>query len=223
MMANQFATKILETLGKNLAMPNLVKPQTDAFKTLIVTIISQNTADTNTARAFENLLKQFEITPQTLSKAETSKIEACLHVGGLYKTKAKTIKNVSKIILEKFGGSLNPILSLPLDQARKTIMELPGVGPKTADVVLLFSEGQPIIPIDTHVNRVAKRLGLAPANGDYEAVRLSLQSYFMQNDYLTVHLLLIAHGRKYCKARQPHCSGCPVNNYCPSKCVGEKK
>ena len=170
MMANQFATKILETLGKNLAMPNLVKPQTDAFKTLIVTIISQNTADTNTARAFENLLKQFEITPQTLSKAETSKIEACLHVGGLYKTKAKTIKNVSKIILEKFGGSLNPILSLPLDQARKTIMELPGVGPKTADVVLLFSEGQPIIPIDTHVNRVAKRLGLAPANGDYEAV-----------------------------------------------------
>ena len=88
----------------------MVKPQTDPFKTLIVTIISQNTADTNTARAFENLSNQFEITPQTLSKAETSKIEACLHVGGLYKNKAKTIKNVSKIILEKFGGSLNPIL-----------------------------------------------------------------------------------------------------------------
>ena len=91
-MANQCATKILETLGKNLALPNLVKPQTDPFKTLIVTIISQNTADTNTARAFQNLSNQFEITPQTLSKAETSKIEACLHVGGLYKNKAKTIK-----------------------------------------------------------------------------------------------------------------------------------
>ena len=223
MMANQRATTILETLRKNLSMPTLVKPQTDPFKTLIVTIISQNTADTNTARAFENLSNQFEISPHTLSKAETSKIEACLHVGGLYKNKAKTIKNVSKIILEKFGGSINPILSLPLDQARKTLMELPGVGPKTADVVLLFSEGQPIIPVDTHVNRVAKRLGLAPANGDYEAVRLSLQSLFNQNDYLAVHLLLIAHGRKYCKARQPHCSDCPVNNHCPSNFIGKKK
>jgi endonuclease-3 len=223
MIANQCATTILEALRKNPAVPNLVKPQTDPFKTLIVTIISQNTADTNTSRAFENLSNQFEITPQTLSKAETIKIEACLHVGGLYKNKAKTIKNVSKIVLERFGGSLDPILSLPLEQARKALMELPGVGPKTADVVLLFSEGKPIIPVDTHVNRVAKRLGLAPSNGDYEAVRMSLQSYFKKNDYLAVHLLLIAHGRKYCKARQPHCSDCPVNNYCPSNCVGKKK
>ena len=119
-------------------MPKLVKPKNDPFETLVITIISQNTADRNTARAFENLSKQFEVTPQALSKAETSKIEACLHVGGLYKSKAKTIQTVSKIILEKFQGSLKPILSLPLEEARKTLMELPGVGPKTADVVLLF-------------------------------------------------------------------------------------
>ena len=128
-----------------------------------------------------------------------------------------------KLLLEKFGGSLEPILSLPLDEARKTLMELPGVGPKTADVVLLFSANQPTIPVDTHVNRVSKRLGLAPANGDYEAVRLSLQTLFEPKDYLDVHLLLIAHGRKYCKARQPHCLECPVNNYCPSKSLGDKK
>ena len=216
------ALAILNILKNRLATPKLVKPKGDPFETLIVTIISQNTADTNTERAFENLSKQFEITPQTLSKAETSKIEACLHVGGLYKNKAKTIKNVSKIILEKFGGSLNPILSLPLDEARKMLLELPGIGPKTADVVLLFSANQPTIPIDTHVNRVAKRLGLAPPNGDYEEVRLSLQRIFDEKDYLNVHLLLIALGRKYCKARQPHCTECPVNNYCPSKSSGDK-
>jgi endonuclease-3 len=217
------ATTVLQTLKNSLATPKLVKPKNDPFETLIVTIISQNTADTNTERAFENLSKQFKITPQALSNAETNKIEACLHVGGLYKNKAKTIKNVAKIVLKKFGGSLDPILSLPLDEARKILMELPGIGPKTADVVLLFSADQPTIPVDTHVNRVAKRLGFAPTNGDYEEVRLSLQKLFDQKDYLDVHLLLIALGRKYCKAGIPHCIECPVKIYCPSKSLGDKK
>ena len=221
-MTDQRAENILQVLNENLAMPNWTVMRHEPFETLIATIISQNTADTNTQRAFENLSKQFEITPQALSKAETSKIEACLHVAGLYKSKAKTIKAVSKIILEKFQGSLKPILSLPLEKARKTLMELPGVGPKTADVVLLFSANQPTIPVDTHVNRVSKRLGLAPANGGYEEVRLSLQSLFDPKDYLAVHLLLIAHGRKYCKARQPLCPECPVNAYCPSRSLGDK-
>lgn len=101
-------------------------------------------------------------------------------------------------------------------------MELPGVGPKTADVVLLFSENQPTIPVDTHVNRVSKRLGLAPADGGYEEARLSLQSLFEPKDYLAVHLLLIALGRKYCKARKPRCPNCPVNTYCPSNSLGNE-
>jgi len=105
---------------------------------------------------------------------------------------------------------------MPLEEARKKLMEMQGIGPKTADVVLLFSANKPTIPVDTHVNRVSKRLGLAPANGDYEDVRLSLQSLFNSEDYLYVHLLLIAHGRKYCKARRPLCQKCPVNAYCLS-------
>jgi len=219
-MAEQQAGNILQVLKETLAMPNWTPSRQQPFETLVATIISQNTADTNTARAFENLSKHFEIKPQVLANAETSKIEACLHVAGLYKSKAKTIQTVSKIILQKFDGSLKPILSLPLDQARKTLTDLPGIGPKTADVVLLFCANQPTIPVDTHVNRVAKRLGLAPKDGDYEAVRLSLQSLFQPKDYLAVHLLLIAHGRKYCKARKPLCSKCPVNAYCPSRGLG---
>jgi len=222
MMADTDAATILQILQDTLAVPKLVKPKCDPFETLVVTIISQNTADTNTERAFENLSKHFEVTPQALSKAETSKIEDCLHVGGLYKSKAKTIKTVSKIILEKFHGSMKPILSLPLDEARKALMALPGVGPKTADVVLLFSANQPTIPVDTHVNRVSKRLGWASATGGYEEVRLSLQSLFDPKDYLAVHLLLIAHGRKFCKARQRLCPRCPVNIYCPSRGLGDK-
>jgi endonuclease-3 len=198
----------------------MVKTNHDPYETLIITIISQNTADTNTARAFQNLSQNFKITPQTLANAPLKDIERCLHVGGLYRSKAKTIQTTSKIILEKFGGSLNPILSLPTEQARRMLTEMPGVGPKTADVVLLFAAGKPTVPVDTHVNRVSKRLGWAPPNGDYEAVRSSLQSLFEPKEYLAVHLLLIALGRKYCKAQSPHCIQCPVNNYCPSGCGG---
>ncbi len=222
MMADQHGAIILETLRKNLDLPSLVKPQTDPFETLIVTIMSQNTADTNTERAFQNLSKHFEITPRALASAETGALEACLHIGGLYRSKAKTIQSVSRIVFEKFDGSLKPILSMPLDEARKILLELPWVGPKTADVVLLFSADKPTVPVDTHVNRVAKRLGLAPANSNYETVRLGLQLLFEPKDYLALHLLLIAHGRKYCKARKPICHQCPVNKYCPSNGSGDK-
>jgi len=202
-------------------MPRLVKPKIDPFETLVVTIISQNTADANTERAFEDLSKEFEITPQTMANAEIGEVEACLHVAGLYRAKAKAIHAVSKLIIERFGGSLASVLSLPLNEARKTLMEFPGVGPKTADVVLLFSANQPTIPVDTHVNRVSKRLGLAPTNGDYETVRRSLQTAFEPKDYLAVHLLLIAHGRKYCKAQHPRCDECPICDYCPSTDLGD--
>ena len=221
-MKDRRAATVLQILRQTFAMPKWFEGDRDPFETLIVTIISQNTADRNTARAFERLSKLFEIKPEVLAKAETSQIEECLRVCGLYRNKAKTIKQVSSIILEKFRGSLQPILSLPLEEARKTLMQLPGIGPKTADVVLLFSARQPTIPVDTHVNRVAKRLGFAPENGDYEAVRTRLQSLYNPRDYLGVHLLLIAHGRRFCKARHPLCEQCPVNMHCPSRGLWNK-
>jgi endonuclease III len=195
----------------------MVKSPNDSFETLILTIISQNTNDRNTERAFSHLSKQFEVKPEILAKAETSQLENCLHVGGLYKNKAKIIKQVSKIIVEKFHGSLQSILSLPFEQSRNELLHLPGIGPKTADVVLLFSAKQPTIPVDTHVNRVAKRLGFASETGDYDDVRISLQSVYEQRDYLDVHVMLIVHGREYCRARNPLCDRCPVNMHCPSR------
>jgi endonuclease III len=219
MLATQ-AVEILKIFKASLVLPALVKPKGDPFETLIVTIISQNTADRNTAVAFERLSKRFEITAEALTKADAEQIEECIKVAGLYKGKTRAIQTASKIILEKFAGSLAPVIVLPLEEARKVLTKMPGVGPKTADVVLLFSAGQPTIPVDTHVNRVSKRLGMAPQSGNYEAVRESLQALFSRKDYLAVHLLLIAHGRQYCKARHPLCPKCPVNTYCPSRGSG---
>ena len=216
-MAEDRAEKILRTLRKTFKLPKWISSERDPFKTLITTIISQNTADRNTARAFEKLSKRFEIKPEVLANAEIRQLEECLKVAGLYKNKAKTIRKVSRVILEKFHGDLKSVLSLPFEEARESLMQLPGVGPKTADVVLLFCAEKSTIPVDTHVNRVSKKLGLAPANGDYETIRKSLQSLYNPEDYLAVHLLLISLGRKYCRARKPLCKQCPVNSLCPSR------
>jgi len=222
-MTKTDAEKILQLLKKTFAMPKWAAAKKEPFETLIMTIISQNTAGRNTAKAFENLSKQFEIAPEALANAKTNQIEECLKVAGLYKNKAKAIKQISRIILERFHGTLRPILSMPFEEARKTLLQLPGVGPKTADVVLLFCSEKPTIPVDTHVNRVSKRLSLAPDNGDYEAVRESLQLLYTPKDYLAVHVLLISLGRKYCKARNPLCKQCPLNMLCPSSNKKPKK
>ncbi|MCW4011196.1 MAG: endonuclease III [Candidatus Bathyarchaeota archaeon] len=215
-MTKERAATVLQILKQTLALPSWTKSRREPFETLVVTIISQNTADRNTARAFETLSKSFEISPEALAKAPLNQIEGAIKTAGLYKSKAAAIQHASRIVLEKYEGTLQPLLDLPLEQAREALMQFPGVGPKTADVVLLFSARQSTVPVDTHVNRVAKRLGFAPPNGDYEAVRCSLQALFDAADYLAVHLLFITHGRKTCKAPRPLCGQCPVNAFCPS-------
>jgi len=216
-MDEERAEKILQILRENFTLPKWVSEDHSPFETLVITIISQNTSDRNTEKAFAKLSEAFPITPEALANAEIGKIEECLKIAGLYRNKARIIKQVSAIIIEKFGGKLENILALPFEKAREVLMQLPGVGPKTADVLLLFSANKPTIPVDTHVNRVSKRLGLAPADGDYESVREALQQLYKPKDYFEVHILLILLGRKYCKARKPICKPCPVKTLCPSR------
>jgi endonuclease-3 len=216
-MADDRTETILRILRNTFTMPTWTTVSRDPFRTLIATIISQNTNDKNTARAFENLSNKFRISPETFAEAETGKVENCLRVAGLYHNKARAIKKASRMILKKYNGSLAQILSKPLDEARKELLGLPGVGPKTADVVLLFSAKKPTVPVDTHVERVSKRLGLAPKEADYETVRRAVQSVYDPKDYLAVHILLIAHGRRYCRAKAPLCNECPLGQLCPSR------
>ncbi|MFQ5758773.1 MAG: endonuclease III domain-containing protein [Candidatus Bathyarchaeia archaeon] len=211
------ATRILHELQNAFSLPKWAGSSKKPFRTLIRTVLSQATADKNTSRAFINLSENFSITPKALAKADVGDIEEAIRVAGLYRNKSRVIKNLSRVILEQFNGSLDFIYSLPLEEARSKLMSLPGVGAKTADVVLLFCAGRPVIPIDTHVKRVSERLGLAPSKSSYEEIREALQSLYSPQDYLSVHLLLISLGRKYCKARKPLCKPCPVNTLCPSK------
>ena len=155
------------------------------------------------------------IDPSSLARAEVADIEDSLWVAGLYRNKSKVLKKVAELVLERFKGSLGFIRTLPLEEARAELMSLPGVGSKTADIVLLFSAGKPTLPVDTHVNRVSKRLNLVPQHGGYETVRENLQTLYSPKEYFSVHMLLIALGRKYCKAQKPQHAACPVRGLCP--------
>lgn len=180
-------------------------------------MLSQSTTSINTRRVFKRLKDRFNISPECLAQAEVKDIEEAIRVGGLYRNKARVLKALSKEVLERFGGSLAFIYRVSVDEARERLMSLPGVGPKTSDVVLLFAAGRNVLPVDTHIDRVSKRLYLASERGDYEAVRRSLESLYETGDYLSVHLAFINLGRKYCKARRPLCRQCPVSDLCSSK------
>ncbi len=208
---------ILQTLKTHFPQPSWTEPNGNPFAALIQTVLSQATTDRNSTKAFQNLSKKFPISPEALEKADVREISRAIKSGGLFRSKAKTIKNVSRIILEEYDGSINFIHSIPLEIARKALQGLPGVGPKTADVVLLFCANRPIIPVDTHVDRVSKRLRFVSATANYECVRRTLQCLYASEDYLSAHISLISLGRKYCKARRPLCDCCIVNKLCPSR------
>ena len=210
------AREILEILKHRFSVPELSNIASDPFKVLVRTIISQSTAEVNTRRAYQNLSRMLTVNAKSLAEADVNRIQEALKVAGLYRNKSKVIKKVSELILERFNGSLNFIYSSPLDEARKELMSLPGVGPKTADIVLLFVAKRPTLPVDTHVNRVSKRLGLASPKADYEKVREALQRLYQPEEYFEVHMLFIALGRKYCKALKPLHASCPVSQLCPS-------
>jgi endonuclease-3 len=214
-MSEKRTAEILDVLRKTYTTPSNITRQLTAFESLVITIISQNTIDRNTRKAFENMSKQTTITPGVLSKTKVHHVERWLKPAGLYRRKARTIKDVSKRLAEE-ADSLEHILEMPVEQARTRLMQFPGVGPKTADVLLLFSARKPTILVDTHVYRVAKRLRLCPENASVETTRIALQRLFRSRDYLDVHVLLIAHGRKLCRARKPKCIMCPLNDLCPS-------
>jgi len=221
MTEEERAQQILRILRKEFSLPDWVNISKEPFSTLIRTVLSQATNDKNSGKAFKNLGEKFEITPRALAEADVKEIEKAIKVGGLYRNKARVIKELSRVIIEKFDGTLDFIRSSPLEETRKLLLALPGVGPKTADVVLLFSVNKPVLPVDTHVNRVSKRLGLVASNADYERIRLALESLYSSKDYLTAHLMLIMLGRKYCKARDPMHESCPVNMLCPSAKLGD--
>jgi len=188
---------------------------------LIATVLSQNTTDSNSGRAFAQLKERFP-NWEEVAEAPPAQIAAAIRSGGLADIKARRIKRLLRRIEEDRGAlDLGFLRRLPLDQAREYLTGLPGVGPKTAACVLLFSLRRPVFPVDTHVLRVSKRLGLIPPTTTMERAHDIYREMLAPDQMLGLHLGLVQHGRETCKARRPQCGRCVLSELCPRLGVAE--
>lgn len=187
-----------------------------AIDELIATVLSQHTSDANTDRAFRSLKERFP-TWHDVIKASTDELAATIRSGGLANQKAPRIQAMIRAILAERGSlDLDWLAALPVSAARAALTRLPGVGPKTASCVLLFSLGMPAMPVDTHVHRVTRRLGLIPPSMTAEAAHEVLEEQLgTDRDKLyAFHLNVIEHGRTVCLARRPRCECCLLSDCC---------
>lgn len=207
---------VLERLGDRYQHPTWAGPRVDAVSELVLTILSQNTADTNSFRAFTALRARYASWPDVLA-APTDELEMVLRPGGLAPTKSRRIQAVLAEVTAATGGSwdLSFLGEWPLEEAREWLMGLPGIGRKTAAIVLLFGFGRPALPVDTHVHRVALRLGLIPPRTDVERAHLLLEAALEPDEMYPFHVELIRHGRDTCRAPRPICGLCPLTDVCP--------
>ncbi|MGD0804067.1 MAG: endonuclease III [Candidatus Bathyarchaeia archaeon] len=194
----------------------------DQFKSLIRTILSQNTNWRNENTAYRRLEESIGVTPKKLSNASISKIADAIKPAGMYNQRSRTIKKVSEEVIERYNGDLSSIIAKTYYEARKELMTLPGVGEKTADVVLLFTAGKQVLPVDRHITRITNRLELVKNNSKYDTIRMTLERATTPEKYLDIHIKLIQFGRDICRALNPKCSECPLNDICPYPQRAEK-
>ena len=215
--AHEILRRLRQTIpirDEDFAATQVAKETHDPFRILVVTILSQNCTDVAALRAYCRLDKAVGVTVSKLRKTRVQTIENAIRVAGLHKQKAKALRKLSAMVAEEYSGNFTKMLRGTFDEVRDRLQELPNVGPKTTDVLLSIL-GRPTISVDTHVDRVSKRLGLAPRKGRYELVRSSLMKAFHGEDYRVVPMYFMALGRKICRARHPLCIECPINDLCP--------
>ncbi|MHB9132310.1 MAG: endonuclease III domain-containing protein [Armatimonadota bacterium] len=182
---------------------------------VVLTFLSQSTTDVNSQRGYESLLARFP-NWDAVADAPVGEIEEAIRACGLSRQKAPRIKALLQRIREERGSiSLDFLKELPPDEALAYLMSFHGVGRKTASCVLLFSLGLPAMPVDTHVLRVSRRLALIPDTASAEVAHDLLEALVPEEDYLSFHVNMIAHGRRTCTARHPSCERCPIFTLCP--------
>ena len=186
--------------------------QGDPLDVLILTILSQNTNDTNRDRAYAELQQTYS-SHQAMAEAPTAELAEVIRTAGMHNQKAKSIQRALRTTYERHGAyDLSHLEKLSTEEALAELVALKGVGKKTAGIVLAFSLGKPYFPVDTHIQRITKRLGFVQKTEDPHDVMNALVPDELKFQF---HIHLIQHGRDTCKARKPRCEDCVIADLCP--------
>jgi endonuclease III len=209
--AAEVERRLKKAFGIKLPEPS---QRRDVTHELVHAVLSQNTHRRNYGVAWEHLMEAFP-TLDDLGGAPVSAIERAIRPGGLSKQKSRVIKEILSTIKDQHGDySLEFVRDMKVPEARAYLTSLPGVGPKTASVVLMFSDARKVLPVDTHVLRTSKRIGLIDENTNAEQAQAQLEALVPPAGRPGMHLNLVHLGREVCHARNPAHEVCPVNMVC---------
>ncbi len=188
---------------------------------LVLTILSQNTTDTNARRAFEALKARYS-SWDDVAGAPPSDVADAIRSSGAFRVKAKRIQTALREIRRRMGSiDLSSLAEMSLEEAKQFLTSLHGVGPKTAAIVLLFSFHRPVLPVDTHVYRVTRRLGLIDSRVSREKAHIILEGMIPPECIFSLNHNLVRHGRFVCRARSPKCDECFLFEICDYALVGD--
>ena len=179
------------------------------FQLLVATILSAQTTDERVNQVTPELFHRFP-RPEDLAAADPAEVEALVHPTGFFRQKTKSVIGMARAVVERFGGEV-PV-------RMEDLVTLPGVGRKTANVLLSVGFGRPGLPVDTHVGRLTRRLGLTDS-ADPVTVEQEVGDLVPAREWGALSLRLILHGRRVCGARRPRCEDCVLNDFCPSSLV----
>ncbi|MFA4668799.1 endonuclease III [Pyrococcus kukulkanii] len=198
--------KIVEILKRTYPRERHVSG--DPYRTLIKCIISQRNRDEVTDRVAEELFKRYP-TIEDIARASVEEMQEFLRSlkVGLWRSKGRWIVESSRIILERYKGRV--------PDKFEELIKLPGIGRKCANIVLAYGFGIPAIPVDTHVNRISKRLGLVPKDASPEEVEERLKQLIPREEWLYVNHAMVDHGKRICRPIKPRCDECPLKDLCP--------
>ncbi len=199
------AKEIVDYLGSLFTNPKCFLNYNKDYELLIAVMLSAQTTDVSVNKATETLFKEFD-SLNKLANADIKEIEKHIKFLGLYKNKSKNIIEISKTLLNNYNGIV------PND--KNELVKLPGVGNKTANVVLVELFKKQEFPVDTHINRIAKRLGIAWENDDILTVEKKLKDFFKDFDFIRLHHQIILFGRNICSAKKPRCDECKISKLC---------
>jgi len=190
------------------------RPHLDPVSELVSTILSQNTNDVNRDVAFDRLRAEVP-TWEQVRDADVNVVIEAIRPAGLANQKGPRIQGALRFITQERGElDLDFLADWPVDEAKDWLVSIKGVGPKTAAIVLLFSLGRPAFPVDTHVHRVSKRLGLIGPRVSREKAHDELEQLVLPEDFYPFHLNVIRHGRQVCASRKPRCEDCSLVDLC---------
>lgn len=204
---------IIQNLESTFGEPKLAR-KSDPLAMLVNIILSQATSDVNSHRTFRNLKAKFKDWEAVLA-ADESEIADAIRLGGLANQKAKVIKEILRQVKETHGKlSLRFVEKMPDEKARDFLTDFRGVGPKTVACTLLFASHKEVFPLDTHIFRILKRMGILPEKiSDTNAHKL-LDELVPSGKFYSLHVNLIRLGKQICRPREPLCEQCPLIEYC---------